>query len=57
MLDAVTDGLIEVERDLVTVTLWLKLPDDVVDKESVRVDNTELVVVAETDELLDADRE
>ncbi len=40
-----------------TVTLWLKLPVDVADNVCVRVDDDEPVVVVETDELLDADRE
>ena len=30
-------GLVEVERDSVLVTLWLKLPDVVADNESARV--------------------
>lgn len=41
MFDAVKDALIEAERVTVTVTLWLKLPVDVTDNESVRVDKGE----------------
>lgn len=57
MFDAVKDALIEAERVTVTVTLWLKLPVDVTDNESVRVDKGESLIFVLADGLYDADRE
>lgn len=57
MLDAVKDGLIDAERETVTVTLWLKLPVDVADNESVRVGRGESLTTVLTDGLFEADRE
>ncbi len=57
MGDAVTVGLIEVERVTVFDTLWLRLPEVVADNESVRVDDVELEIVADDVRQLDDDRD
>lgn len=55
--DPDTDGLVEVERVGVLEALWLVLTDVLVDKESVRVDDDELVVRGLADGQLDDDGE
>jgi hypothetical protein len=55
--DPDTEGLVEVDRVAVLEALWLVLTDVVVDKESVRVDDDELVARALADGELDEDGE
>ncbi len=57
MLEAVADWLTEVERVLVTVTLWDRLTEVVADNDSVRVDDVEPVIVTVVEGLIVADRE
>jgi hypothetical protein len=57
VLEAVADWLTEVERVLVTVTLWDRLTEVVADNDSVRVDDVEPVIVTVVEGLIVADRE
>ena len=57
MEDAVTDGLIDVERETVLETLWLGLAEVVAERVNARVVSDELVPVTVADEEVDGDRE
>ncbi len=57
MEDAVTDGLIDVERETVLETLWLGLAEVVAERVNARVVSDEFVLVTVADEEVDGDRE